>query len=116
MRSKVDCIHLTVPVFIYAHDRDGRPFKEITRTLTATANGGLVELARSIAKEYPLLVINMATGRSVSCHIKSVQMRSNGKAVVKLRFAAPSPEFWGLEFPLEELRHDVRTRREPAKA
>jgi hypothetical protein len=92
-------VHLIVPVFIYGHNDSGVPFREITRTLTIEATGGLVELAAPVSKKHPILLVNIATGHSISCRVASIRKGSNGKAEVGIYFALPSPGFWGLEFP-----------------
>ena len=99
MRSGSARVHLVVPVFIYGYDDSGVPFREITRTLMIEAKGGFVELAEPVSKKHPVLLINIATGHSISCRVVSIRKRSNGKAEVGVHFAQPSPGFWGLEFP-----------------
>ena len=110
MQSKVNHVRLSVPVFIYAHDHSGKPLKEITRTLTVAEKGGFVELAGPVASEHPLLLINMVTGQCISCHAVSTHLAPDGKAHVGILFAAPSPQFWGIDFSPEELRHATPRR------
>ena len=105
MHSKTSQVHLTIPVFIYGHSDSGDRFKEMTRTLTIDANGGCVELEASVSKERPLLVVNIGTGQFVSCRVASIKKGMNGKAHVGIYFALPSPRFWGVEFPSDEMDH-----------
>lgn len=113
MRPTTQRAHSAVPVFISGYDHSGQPFKEITKTLTISPDGGFVELAAPVAGEYPLLLINMATGHCISCHATSVHTGPDGKAHVCIVFAAPSPQFWGIEFPPEQLHR--ATRRSPER-
>jgi len=112
MESRTPQVHLNVPVFVYGYDPTGKPFKEITRTLTINAKAGFVELAAPVATEHPLLLMNMATGRSVSCHARSIHVGPDGKGHVCVVFTVPSPQFWGIEFPPQELHRPTRTHPE----
>ena len=119
MRSTTQRAHPAVPVFIYGYDHSGKPFKEFTKTVTISANGGFVEIVAAVAREHPLLVMNLATGHSISCRVASIQSASNGnaKAHVGIRFSSPSPQFWRLEFPTEEdMDHDIGKRIELLEA
>ncbi len=75
-----------------------------------SADGGCIELDAPVAQEQPALLINMETGRSISCHVTSIHMAADGKAYVGIHFALPSPRFWGLELPREELHPATRKR------
>jgi len=116
MRSSAEGVHLTIPVFIYGYDHSGKPLKEITRTVTVSEDGGFVELTALVSKEHPVLLMNMATGNSISCRATSAQPASSGKAYVEIHFALPSPQFWGLEFPLEALHGATQKHAEAAEA
>jgi hypothetical protein len=102
MRPNTQRVRLTVPVSIFGYDFCGEPFNEVTETLEIGSDGGLIELGAPIAREHPFLLINMSTGRATSCRIASLEIASNGKARVGIHFALPSPQFWGLDFPVEE--------------
>jgi hypothetical protein len=116
MRSSGLHASLSVPVFIYGYDHSGKPFKEITRTLMVSAEGGFVELAAPVATEHPALLINMATARCISCYITSTHMGASGKAHVGIHFALSSPRFWEIEFPAKVPQRVTRRRQALAVA
>jgi hypothetical protein len=117
MRPNTKRVRLPVPVSIFGYDFCGEPFNEVTETLEIGADGGLIELGAPIAREHPFLLINMATGRAAGCRVSSLQIASNGKAHVGVRFALPSPQFWGRDFsPEEEVHHATQERLVPALA
>ena len=104
-------LHFAIPVFIYGSKDSGAPFTEITQTLAVNASGCLVELATPVVKEQPLLLTNMKTNEEMACSVVTLGSVVNGKAQVGLRFAQPSPRFWGLAFPPEDW--DPATRKLP---
>lgn len=119
MRSKTQRVDFTIPVFVYGYNDCGKPFKEITKTVTINGNGGSVEIAALVAREHPLLLMNLATGHSIACRVTSIQSASNGngKAHVGIRFSSPSPQFWRVEFPSDgEVDHAIRKRLELLEA
>jgi hypothetical protein len=115
MRSRTSRVHLAIPVFVYGYENNGSPYKEITETVTINASGALIELATPVAKEQPVLVVNMKTGESISCHVASIGKAESGKTAVGIRFDQPAPRFWGLAFPPEDWDPASRKRPEPSK-
>jgi len=108
-------VHLAIPVFVYGHHESGAPFKEITQTLAVNANGCLLELSTAVAKDQTLLLANMKTNEEIPCHVVTPGKIMNGKNQVGLRFAQPSPRFWGLAFPPEDWDPANRKRPMPVK-
>lgn len=106
-------IHLAIPIFVYGRTESGDTFKEISITVTINAGGCMIELATPVAKEQPLLLAHMRTGEEIACHVVSHGANSNGKVQVGVRFAHPSPRFWGLAFPPEDWDPANRKRPEP---
>jgi hypothetical protein len=101
-RNRTTRLHFAIPVFIYGNKESGAPFNEITQTVAVNASGCLVELATPVVKEQPLLLANMKTNEEMPCSVVTPGSIVNGKAQVGLRFAQPSPRFWGLAFPPED--------------
>jgi hypothetical protein len=95
-------VHFAIPVFIYGNSESGAPFKEITQTVAVNANGCLIELAETVVKDQALLLTNMKTNEEIACNVVTVASAVNGKSPVGLRFAQPSPRFWGLAFPPDD--------------
>jgi hypothetical protein len=101
-RHRTTRVHIAIPVFIYGNNESGPPFKEITQTVAVNANGCLVALATPVVKEQPLLLTNMKTDEEMACNVVTLGNIVNGKTQVGLRFAQPSPRFWGIGFPPED--------------
>lgn len=103
---------VAIPIFVYGRSSSDAPFKEITRTVEVDANGCLIQLETVVAKDQPLLVTNMNTKEEMPCTVASLQNSAKGQNGVVLRFAQPSPRFWGLAFPPENW--DPADRKRPA--
>ena len=114
-RQRTTRVHIAIPLFIYGNHESSAPFKEITQTLTVNANGCLIELATPVVKEQPLLLMNMKTNEEMACYVVTLGIHVNGKTQVGLRFARPSPRFWGIAFPPEDWDPADRKRPTPQK-
>jgi hypothetical protein len=114
-RQRTTRVHIAIPVFIYGNSQPGSPFKEITQTVAVNANGCLIELATPVVKEQPLLLTNMKTNEEMACYVVTPGNNVNGKTQVGLRFAQPSPRFWGIGFPPEDWDPADRKRPMPPK-
>ncbi len=101
-RQRTTRVHIAIPVFIYGNNESGPPFKEITQTVAVNANGCLIALATPVVKEQPLLLTNIKTDEEMACNVVTLGNIVNGKTQVGLRFAQPSPRFWGIGFPPED--------------
>lgn len=114
-RTRTTRVHLAIAVFVYGHTTSDTPFKEISQTLTINANGCLLELATPVMKDQPILLTNMKTSEEIPCTVVTMGSTSNGKTQVGIRFATPSPRFWGLGFPPEDWDPADRKRPTPMK-
>ena len=114
-RHRTTRVHIAIPVFIYGNNESGPPFKEITQTVAVNANGCLIELATLVVKEQPLLLTNLKTNEEMACNVVTHGNIVNGKTEVGLRFAQPSPRFWGIGFPPEDWDPNDRKRPVPPK-
>lgn len=114
-RHRTTRVHIAIPVFIYGNNESGPPFKEITQTVAVNANGCLIELATLVVKEQPLLLTNLKTNEEMACTVVTQGNIVNGKTEVGLRFAQPSPRFWGIGFPPEDWDPAERKRPMPPK-
>jgi hypothetical protein len=114
-RQRTTRVLIAIPVFIYGNHESAPPFKEITQTLTVNANGCLIELATPVVKEQSLILMNMKTNEEMACNVVTLGVIVNGKTQVGLRFAQPSPRFWGIRFPPEDWDPADRKRPMPLK-
>jgi len=114
-RQRTTRVQIAIPVFIYGNHASGPPFKEITQTVAVNANGCLIELATPVVKEQPLLLTNMKSNEEMACNVVAPGNIVNGKMQVALRFAQPSPRFWGIGFPPEDWDPADRKRPMPPK-
>jgi hypothetical protein len=110
-RQRATRVQLAIPVVITGSNQLGMPFKEITQTLAVNSNGCLVELVAPVIKEQALVLINSKTNKEMACNVVTLGNNVKGKTQVGLRFAEPSPRFWGLAFPPEDW--DPSTRKLP---
>jgi hypothetical protein len=114
-RHRTTRVHIAIPVFIYGNTESGAPFKEITQTVEVNANGCLVEIQTPVVKDQALLLTNLKTDEEIACTVVTLGNIVNGKTEVGLRFAQPSPRFWGIGFPPEDWDPADRKRPAPPK-
>ena len=112
-RHRTTRVRIAIPVYIYGNNESGPPFKEITQSVEVNANGCLIELATPVIKEQPLLLTNLKTNEEIACTVVTLGNIVNGKTEVGLRFAQPSPRFWGIGFPPEDW--DPAERKRPMR-
>ena len=114
-RNRTTRVHIAIPVFVYGNNEHGQPFKEITQTMVVNANGCLVQMATHVLRDQPLLLTSLKTNEEISCTVVSLGNSVAGKTEVGLRFAQPSPRFWGIGFPPEDWDPADRKRPAPPK-
>ncbi len=114
-RIRTTRVQIAIPVFIYGNNVSGSPFQEITETSAVNANGCLIVLATPVEKEQPLLLTNIKTNEEITCHVVTLGSVVKGKTEVGIRFAQPSPRFWGIGFPPEDWDPANRKRPGPPK-
>ena len=86
-------------------------FVEETQTLVVNEHGALVALSNRVEEGQTLRLFNPGTGLELSCMVSYVGPPADGKAQVGLKFLAPSPHFWAIEFS-----SDVWTAAQPEPA
>lgn len=114
-RNRTTRVQIAIPVFIYGNNDSGAPFQETTETSAVNANGCLIVLAAPVEKEQPLLLTNIKTNEEITCHVVTLGNVVKGKTEVGIRFAQPSPRFWGIGFPPEDWDPANRKRPGPPK-
>lgn len=89
---------LSVPVLVYGEDMAGESFRELTRTVSVNANGGLIVLAATIEEGQTIFVENKNTQKQ-ECRVVHVGPARNGKWSVGIEFAHAAANFWQIYFP-----------------
>jgi hypothetical protein len=92
-------LKLTVPVLVHGKAMSGEPFRELTRTLSVNAQGGLLGLAATVEKGQTLVVENKNTRKEQECRVAYIGPTKNGKWSVGIEFTQPAPDFWRIYFP-----------------
>lgn len=78
----------------------GEPFRELTRTLSVNAHGGLLALAATVERGQTILVENKNTRKEEECRVIDVRFAPNGKWAVGIEFTRVATDFWRIHFPL----------------
>ena len=89
---------LDIPVEVYGLARDGRIFREETRTRVVSAHGALISLAAEVALEQMIVVVCKRNREEMHCRVVN-QSVENGEAHIGVAFEISSPKFWGVSFP-----------------
>jgi PilZ domain len=77
-------------------------FRQSTKTITVSAHGCLLSLAKPVLLTQDLRIWNPATNVEVQGKVAFI---SEGAALTKqvgIEFSEPSPRFWGIAFPPED--------------
>ena len=90
---------LSLSVVALGKAASGEPFREVTRTLSLSVNGGLLALVANVQKEQTILVENRSTRKEQECRIAYVGPTQNGKSSVGIEFMQGAPDFWKIYFP-----------------
>ena len=90
---------LSVPVLVYGNDSSGRPFRELTRTLSLNANGASLILGPLVQESQTILVENKNTRQQQECRVLNVAPAENGAWKVGVEFTHQIAGFWQVYFP-----------------
>ncbi len=97
-----------VPVFVYGRTANNRPFSDLTRMISINAHGGLLALAAPVEPDQTILLVNNATQKSRACRVAYIGPESSGQREVGVEFLRPTPNFWKIHFPPDNLQLAAR--------
>lgn len=97
-RRRSNRLNLSVPVLVHGTEMSGKPFRELTRTLSVNANGALLALAACVDKGQSIFVENKNTLQQKECRVVYVGPSENAKRPVGVAFTRPAAEFWEVYF------------------
>jgi len=92
-------VKLVLSVLVQGKTATGEPFRELSRTLSLSAHGGLVALATAVQKEQTILVENKNTRKEQECRVAYVGPPQNGRCPVGFEFTNVATDFWQIYFP-----------------
>lgn len=92
-------VKLSLPVLVQGKAPFAEPFRELTRTLSLSAHGGLLALVANVQNEQRILVENKHTHKEQECRIVYVGPPQNGKRLVGVEFTHAATDFWKINFP-----------------
>ena len=90
-------VHIALPVIVRGVD-----FRETSSTVTVNANGCLVMLTATVAREDQIWLINPKTAEELPGKVVSLGKPEEGKIPVGIEFSEPSPLFWRINFPPDD--------------
>ena len=105
-RSKRLPLH--VPVFVYGRTANNRPFSDLTRMISINAHGGLLALAAPVEPDQTILLVNNSTQKSRACRVIYIGPEGSGKREIGVEFLRPTPNFWKIHFPPDNLQLAAR--------
>ncbi len=107
---------LPVPVFVYGHTANNRPFSVVTSMLTVNAHGGLVPLPAPIEQGQLVLVMNDTTHETRACRAVYIGPERGGQREVGIEFLRAAPNFWKVHFPQDNPRLAAQRAASPEAA
>jgi len=84
--------------------RDQFGGREETRTQFLTFRGAVLATTLNTHVGCKVTIQNLKNGRIAECHVISVEPVLKGAHQVEVEFTRPQPEFWPVQFPLEETK------------
>jgi hypothetical protein len=96
-------VTLLVPLKIYEPGSNKRFLVEEASALKVSLWGGLVCLRTTVNRDQKLFLVNQATGESAEskvAYLGPMQLTGRRLRLVAVEFLKPSPNFWGLAFPV----------------
>ena len=89
---------LSVPVLVYGHATDDKPFHDVTSTVSVSTHGALLLLDASVQRGQPILLANCKTQAEEQCRVVYVGPESEGKRAVGIAFRRSAVSFWGVTY------------------
>ena len=80
----------------------GAGFRETSSTVAVNANGCLVMLKATVARDEQIWLINPKTAEELPGTVVSLGKSEAGKTPVGIEFSEPSPLFWRINFPPDD--------------
>lgn len=92
-------VKLSLCVVVHGKTSSGEPFREVTHTLSVSANGGLLVLAAKVEKQQTIVVENKSTRKQQECRVVYVGPPRNRNRPVGVEFTEVTTDFWQIHFP-----------------
>jgi hypothetical protein len=91
-----------IPLSVSGKMNDEIPFEEESFTIAVNAEGGLLQMRKTVRKGQRLSLFQAKTGQQAFCIVAHIGPFDDGCAAVKVRFLEPQPEFWHITFPPDD--------------
>ena len=105
-------VTLRVPLKIFEPGSNKRFLVEEASAVKVSLWGGLIALRTAVNRDQKLSVVNQATGETAESkvvYLGPIQL-SGGLRLVAIEFLRPSPDFWGMVFPVVDPCRSPTTR------
>jgi hypothetical protein len=105
-------VTLRVSLRIFEPGSNSRFLVEEAYSVKVSLWGGLIALRAAVNRDQKLVMVNQATGETADCkvvHLGPTQL-SGGLRLVAIEFLRPSPDFWGMIFPVVDPCQPQNTR------
>ena len=94
-RRRSKRFEVLLPVFVYGHRSDAKPFFEETLSLQVSAHGGLLVLATNVQVGQDLILTRDCSEALLQpCRVARLGSSTLLRTEVAVEFAQPAPEFW----------------------
>jgi hypothetical protein len=91
-----------IPIIVSGKINDEMPFEEESFTIAINAEGGLLQLRKSVRKCQRLSLFQAKTGQQEFCTVAHVEPIDDRFVSVRVHFLEPHPEFWHITFPPDD--------------
>ena len=102
-------VNIAMPVVVRGK-KGTQKFEEEAQTVAVSAHGCMLRLTNQVSRGQEISLVNKKTAEELPCTVTFWGQRDGGKTEVGVEFAEPSPLFWRIAFPPEDLDPSERKR------
>ncbi|HTS13547.1 MAG TPA: hypothetical protein VMH00_15625 [Candidatus Limnocylindrales bacterium] len=113
-RRRTHRVQIAIPVIVKGQV-GSKAIDEHTKTVVVNVNGCLVRMKTGVSKGLQLSLTNAATDETADVRVSYIGRSEGGYTEIGLGFVNPSPRFWRISFPPDQLNPDERKRFGPEK-
>lgn len=95
-------VRIAVALPVEIRDQAGTRLQ--ARTQFVTVRGAVLATNSSLRVGHKLTIQNLKSGKSAECHVVNVEPSTKEQHQVEIEFTNPEPDFWPVQFPVEEAR------------
>jgi hypothetical protein len=98
-RRRSQRVMVSIPVHVETTDRFGAEHREVTKTVSVSANGALLVLEMEVSKGQTVTLRDPVTNDALECSVNYLGTAQQGRREVGVSFVKPNQSLWRIAFP-----------------